>query len=132
MNITTIENKKRVVCEKTFPLWCQRGDPDFWDILRQINKECGSPNEIALFTPPLNQPPANHEMSCSIHDVEITIIYCPRPEVGDVSIKTIMFCQNAQHSWMQWESEKKHFINYFRHFLEYLREVWHLGHPSKT
>lgn len=122
MEITTIENKERVICESSYYRWWQMKSPSFREVLVQINKECGS-----QYDPTYNlvdgSPPVE-EFSCLIHGIKVTII----KSCGSKSLdfKTQMRGQTARIDWSTNESDLRDlFIPYFQTFLENLRAVWY-------
>ena len=120
MNITIVEDKKRIICEHSYYRWWQMESPSFRDALEKICKECGSPN------PPIFDDISNL-ISCSMYGVEITI------DDSDLeSIKTKMKCQSAKHDWLSTgPQESELYIPYFQNFLRRLRDVWYQQYRSE-
>lgn len=113
MNITTVEDKERVICEPSYYNWWQMGaHPSFKEVLEKVCKECGS-----------KDPPTIDDsmvISCSIHGVEITI-----EKLSSNIIKTKMKCKTAKYDWISQTLESDLFIPYFQCFLRNMRGVWY-------
>ena len=119
MNITTVEDKERVICEPSYYKWWQMKAPPFKDVLEKICKECGS-------TDPPSFDDISKVISCSIHGVGITIDYSNLE-----SIKTRMKCHSVKHDWLSiGPQESELYIPYFQSFLRNLRDVWYQQYRS--
>jgi hypothetical protein len=122
MNITTVEDKKRVVCEASYYLWMQMEDPSFSEILVQICKECGSCD------PPIFDE-ISKVISCTLHGVVITIDYS-----DPKALKTKMVCHSAKHHWVSLNESDRYtpLLRFFQCFLRNLREVWYQQYRADT
>lgn len=121
MDITTVQEKERVICEPLYFEWWQENSPSFKEVLDKICKECGSKN------PPTFADDTSRVISCTIHGVEITIEKLRNPNL----IKTKMKCKTAKHDWISIEvQESDLFIPYFQNFLSNLRNVWYQQYRS--
>ena len=120
MNITTVENKKRVICEASYYQWWQVGSaPSFKEVLDKICKECGSKS------PPIID--NSMVISCTLHGVEISIEKLRNSNL----IKTKMKCKTAKHDWVEIEvQESDLFLPYFQSFLSNLRSVGYQQYRS--
>jgi len=120
MNITTLENNMRVICEPSYYQWWQVGTPpSFKEVLDKICKECGS-----KYSPTIDD---SIVISCTIHGVEITI-----EKLRTDIIKTKMKCKTAKHDWISQTQESDLFISYFQCFLRNMREVWYQQYRADT
>jgi hypothetical protein len=121
MNITTVEDKKRVICEHSYYRWWQMESPSFKDVLEKICKECGSPD------PPLFDD-ISQVISCSMHGVEITVDYS-----DPKAVKTKIRCQSAKHDWVSLNAQESDLhIPYFQEFLRNIRDVWYKQYRADT
>jgi|APSaa5957512535_1039671.scaffolds.fasta_scaffold03031_6 hypothetical protein len=118
MNITTVQEKERVMCEPSYYKWWQNCSPSFKDVLEKVCKECGSSD------PPTFDDDTSTVISCTIHGVEITIV--KNTNLNPNLIKTKMRCKTAKHDWISLEVQESNlYIPYFQTFLSNLRNVWY-------
>ena len=121
MNITTVENKERVICEPSYHLWWQMKKPSFRDVLEKICKECGSTD------PPIFDD-TSKMISCSMYGVVINIDYS-----NTKAIKTKMKCQSAKCDWLSLDAQESDlYIPYFQVFLKNIRNVWYEQYRADT
>lgn len=126
MDITTVEDNKRVICEHSYYRWWQMKSPSFREVLIKINEECRSQYDpiYNLIPQPNNEPPIE-EFACSIHGVRATIVKVITS--ASTEIKTHMVCYpTAKHDWIHYQMRDDDlFIPYFQDFLINLRKVWY-------
>lgn len=118
MNITKVENRKRVICEESYLKWWQfrrEGLPTLIEAVEKVNTECNSFYEIKT-----QRKNGYTEHIFKLYDVEIEICVFD----SDFNIRTQMERNKNFHTWTHKLEFEDLFIPYLNKYLENYRYIW--------
>lgn len=115
MNITTKEDMKKVLCESSYLEWYQRFNPNFLDIVKKINEECGTttPN-----TSHKRLSSSTHEYLWVIHDIKVEVVYTKE------KLTTTLSLNHAKIAWVSFNAPLNLHIDFLSSYLIGLRSIW--------
>ncbi len=115
MNITTKEDRKKVLSESSYLEWFQKSNPTFIDVLQKINEECDIEGEISHFKP--SWPHTNHKYVWLIHGIKVEVVYTVE------SIQTTLSLNKAKYSWVIINEPSNLYIDFLSSYLVGIRKI---------